>query len=339
MDEPMETIVLRNFLRGDMKSLKLALFAVLVTGCVQVSTPTFEDSTQAVNAASPTTMVVPSTSQTAALLPTDTPTPIPTLQAEQANVKFLELLSDNGGCQLPCLWNITPGESSYQETQATLSPLSGISGDLAGFLTEGIVISPNYTEDDLILSTIVSFNMESIFGNQVVNRIFFRARGFDEDENFVYDSILFAERLRLYMLPAVLSEQGIPAAVMVSTYEGSDRGKHLPGFDVVLLYPDRGIMAIYTTSRQLIGRNVRSCLASAHVEIHLSPVGQPDAFVEMLEQTHQWGFLWPDPQDGPYWKHIETATSMTLEEFYEVFRQPTDRCIETPIDVWPTPDN
>ena len=34
---------------------------------------------------------------------------------------------------------------------------------------------------------------------------------------------------------------------------------------------------------------------------------------------------------------LEEATSMSVEQFYEIFRNPTDKCIETPTNLWPTP--
>lgn len=314
--------------------MSLMIIMVLAAGCAQVSTPSIEASTQVVNTDVPTATIIPS--HTSTPLPTSTPPPIPTLPVEQAKARFLGLLSDNGNCRLPCLWGITPGESIYQDMRSVLMPISSLSVRTYIFPGPG-GIDPRYKEDNLEILINLRF---SYTDNDIVGRFYFEARGFGADDNLVYDSMLFGERLRPYMLPAVLSDHGIPTAVMVSTDgEQNDRGKNVPGFYVVLLYPDQGIMAIYTTSRQLVGGNVRGCLANAHVQIYISPTGQPEAFTEMLAQTHQWGFLWPDSQDSPYWKHIETATSLTLEEFYETFRQPIDKCLETPLSIWPIPDN
>jgi hypothetical protein len=37
--------------------------------------------------------------------------------------QLLDLYLNNGGCQLPCWWGITPGETSWQEAREKLSPL------------------------------------------------------------------------------------------------------------------------------------------------------------------------------------------------------------------------
>ena len=37
-----------------------------------------------------------------------------------------------------------------------------------------------------------------------------------------------------------------------------------------------------------------------------------------------------------HFKSLEEATSMTLDEFYQVFKDPdTTQCLETPADLWP----
>jgi hypothetical protein len=91
---------------------------------------------------------------------------------------------------------------------------------------------------------------------------------------------------------------------------------------------------MYTTSKQFIGKNIQGCPQNAHVELELFPSGVSDSFSELLAKT-QWAGIWPVPTDKPYVKSIEQATSMSLQEFYQTFSQPTDKCIETPINLWP----
>jgi hypothetical protein len=253
---------------------------------------------------------------------------------------LLELLENNGGCHLPCLWGITPEKSTYPEARAILEPLSSISS-LTGFRADGGSISPTYAEGDLFLDTDVSFLSEE----QIVNRVTFRAREMRNvtspsgEAGFagVFDSASFGERVGYFLLPHILSEQGMPEAVLISTDGGPERGRDVPGFYVLLFYPDQGLLVSYTTYRELAGANVRGCLSSAHVELELAPPGHGDSFSEYLSQT-QWANLWPVPADSPHWKPIEKATSMSLDEFYETFRQATDQCIETPASIWPVPE-
>ena len=43
--------------------------------------------------------------------PTATPLPFPTLESAEMQSFIAEMLSTNGGCELPCWWGITPGET------------------------------------------------------------------------------------------------------------------------------------------------------------------------------------------------------------------------------------
>jgi hypothetical protein len=59
--------------------------------------------------------------------PTGSPTimwtPIATYSPTQALEKLLEFFSNNGGCELPCLWGITPGKTNVAAMLSLLRPL------------------------------------------------------------------------------------------------------------------------------------------------------------------------------------------------------------------------
>jgi len=46
-----------------------------------------------------------------------TPTSVPTLADSEEQELVLNLLQDNGGCQLPCWWGFTPGETTWHTAQ------------------------------------------------------------------------------------------------------------------------------------------------------------------------------------------------------------------------------
>lgn len=271
-------------------------------------------------------------------LPTDTPTltsastMIPTLPEEEARIKLLELLSDNGGCRLPCLWAVTLGKSTYQEAQDTLAPLASISG-LTGFIREGGTVSPVYVEGELEIYTAVGFLANP--DNNIVYHISFNAEAHRPVEQGgyenVFDSEFFGDKVSTYMLPHVLSEQGPPSSVSIATLGGPLTRGGTGGFDILLLYPNHGILVNYTTQMHLVGANVRGCPSNAHVEVKLYPPGHGDSFFELLEQI-DWSVK------NNWYKPLEEVTSMSVGEFYEAFRKPTDKCIETPANLWPIPE-
>ena len=327
----------------------LLLFIMLVAGCSQV--------TESKATSSPAASVLPvsSASPTDTMLPTLTPavtdtstqsstsTAVPILSVEDARKRLLELLATNGDCRLPCLWGITPGKNSDQEARNILMPLSSISAPeliyfepipLRGVL--GGTITPLYVEGDLRLNV----RMGYLYGEDgIVSRIGFRAleQQLSKDEYGnqltapIFDSPIFAKRTEYYSISHVLTEQGIPDSVMISFYLPSDNPTFAGGFEIALLYPEQGIWAHYTMPLYSQSGTQRGCPASAHVEMDLYPSGNPEAFYSLLEETD-----WARMKQG--YKPVEEATSMSLEEFYETFRNPTDQCIETPENLWLPPE-
>jgi hypothetical protein len=315
-------------------SLSLVLFMALVSSCAQPNknATTLASETPSLPASSATP--VPSFTP----LPTDSPAPtftltaIPTLPVEEAQAKLLKLLSDNGGCRLPCIWGIVLGESAYREAQAALLPISSIS-ELTSFTPESGAMFPVYTEGDLQIYTNIGFIANS--ENNIVNHIAFNAEahrplaqgGYAD----VFDSKFFGEKVSAYSLSHVLTEQGVPSSIMIETAGGPLTRGGTGGFDILLLYPDQGILVNYKTQMHLNGANVRGCPSNAYVQMELYPPGQPDSFFEGLKQTD-----WPLKMTG--YKPLEETTSMSVQEFYDTFREPTDKCLETSAKLWPTPE-
>lgn len=318
--------------------LILTMVVIMAVGCAQTANQTTAPLTKL------TTLPATSFTPTETPLPTFTPTPeatstlspIPGLPEEQAHAKLLKLIANNGECHLPCLWGITPGKSTFEEARAILMPISSLA--YATYLdssTSGNV-DLHYVEDDLTHYWNVGFTSP---GSGIVNHIRVLAavwKEFPDGNMYNFDSAAFGKRTTYYSLGHVLSEQGMPASVIMQTLGNQIVGKDVESFHVLLVYPNQGLFIRYSTYSQLVGANLRGCLANAHIEMELYPAGDADGFSKALSQT-DWAFTWPKFASNLYWKSIEEATSMTLEQFYETFRQPTDMCIETPATLWPAP--
>jgi hypothetical protein len=326
----------------------LLLFATVVTGC----TPSTDSGTTSSPKApvllvstSPTETMPPTLTPTATgtLTPAFTPTTVPTLPAEDARKRLLELLANNGDCRLPCLWGITPGKSNNQEARTILIPLSSIAipemtsfEPLNGIL--GGTITSIYVEDELRLNARTGYD---VYGDDdIINSVDFRVLedGLYKKDKYgnqiktpIFDSTTFGKRIEYYSLSHVLSEQGIPDSVMI--YIPRVEGYPIVAgiLEAALLYPDQGIWIKYTMSMVNNGNIIKGCPANAHIEMQLYPSGNPESFFSLLEETD-----WGRTKTG--YKPLEEATSMSVEKFYETFRNPTDKCIETPTNLWPTPE-
>lgn len=311
------------------------LFVMLAIGCAQT--------TRNVETSQPTTIATlvrtittrPTLALTPSIVPADTLTAIPILPEKEARVQLLALLADNGGCRLPCLLGITPGKTTYTEARAILLSFSGISISMkVSDDTSPDSVWLTYDEGDSRTFIQLSYLYAS---DGVINHIAFNAAEYEEfagNRSLVFDSKNFGKRLSPYMLPGILSEFGKPASVVIHT-----SGKQITGsggFEILLFYPDQGIFVHYITQMETVGANARGCPANAEVELELYPSDDADAFDNALSQT-EWAFAWPELAENPSWKPIDKATSMSLEQFYETFRQPTDKCIETPLKGWYVP--
>ena len=326
----------------------LLLFVMVFAGCTQSTESTITSSPTApvlLISASPTETMPPILTPTATntLTPTFTPTTVPTLPAEEARKRLLELLATNGDCRLPCLWGITPGKSYHQEAQTILIPLSSIAipemtsfEPLNGIL--GGAITALYVEDKLRLNAGIGYDVFD--DGNTVRSIGFRVleEGLYKKDEYgnqiktpIYDSPTFGKRVEYYSLSHVLSEQGIPDSVMIyiPRVEGYPLVVGTGIMEAALLYPEQGIWIKYTMSMYNNGNIIKGCPANAHIEMELYPSGNPESFFSLLEQT-DWGRT-----KGGY-KPLEDTTSMSLEQFYETFRNQTDQCIETPTNLWST---
>lgn len=293
-------------------------------------------STRNIDHTTPTSMPMPTHTLTPGptftLTPSRTLTVISTLAVEDARLRLLDLLDNNGDCRLPCLWGITPGESMYQDAKEILMPLSSIS-DFTAF-SDGVGnIMPNYPEGDLN----IYINIDFLTNDDIVSGIAFEGRALkerkeDQGSDSIFDSHIFGERLNLYMLPHILAVYGHPSSVLLSTLAELPDQRYGQGhFKVLLLYPDQGILVHYTTEMSIVGENVVGCLANAHVKIALGPSGDSESFYELLAPTN-----WPNLINN--YLPLEHVTSMTIDDFYQTFRQPVDICLETPANLWPVPE-
>jgi hypothetical protein len=322
------------------KRFSLLLFMAIVAGCSSVAensiTPSLETPALSVGSVSPNETVVSTSIDEATSTALPQLTVFPTLSVEDAHKRLLDLLVTNGNCSLPCLWGLTSGESSYLEARVVLIPLSSIA-ETAYFGTSNPEddISPLYVEGDLRLNARVLY----LYGRDgVISLITFRlleekvvtdANGNWISKQPIFDSTTFIERIEYYSLFHVLNEQGLPSSVLIAT-------SNLPdpvvagGFDIALLYPEQGIWVNYTMPMYNHDNTKTGCPINAHVEISLTPSGNPKTFFSLLEKT-DWGVT----KNG--YKLLEEVTSMSVTEFYETFRNSPDVCIDTPVELWPVP--
>jgi hypothetical protein len=272
--------------------------------------------------------------------PTHTPTITssmtlaPTLPKGEAGSRLLDLLATNGDCRLPCIWGITPGINNYQEAQNLLLPLSSIS--FRPYFESGLgTILPVYIENETEIVT--DFGFLSNEKTEIIYRIRFSAGVYKDIPDptnpgsfysvSIDGSTPIGKKIAYYMLPNILSENGRPSSVLIQTLSIPGENPDYAPFEMILQYPDQGIFIYYGLERRTSGTNVLGCLLNNNVEMNLFPSGDPDSFTNSIAPL--WG------ERIPAYKPLEETTTMSIDDFYETFRQPTTQCVVTPSDLWP----
>jgi hypothetical protein len=353
------TLESKEELGGKMKSLKvtflLGLMLAITTGCVKSNGFQVTESreiptkflagtsyftatpTQTIRNSIPSSTLTPQPNFppifTHSITPLPTSTVIPTLPVEAARSRLLYLLDNNGNCYLPCLWGIIPGESTFQDARKILEPLASIS-DFTNFSSGLGAIDPIYTTSDLMIYTTIRFI--TFPSSNIVSLISFDGRALREINGGigvedVFFSNAFGEKLKYFMLPNILSEYGKPTAVLLSTLSEFPPANYGQGhFKILLIYPNDGILIHYTTEMRVVGNNVLGCPLNAHVDLELLPSGDSNSFFSNLSSS------WQNKIQG--YLSIEITTLMTIDSFYETFRNSPEACIETPANLWPMPE-
>ena len=280
--------------------------------------------------------------------PTATVTPIPTYSLNQAYQQITSWVEDNGGCQLPCLWGFTPGQTSLADIaqlHATFEEMylaedfgiwTSRHGDRGGV---SLII---YDED-----TQTNIDMSYDFkGEEKLKLITFLAKafqvigsGFERELHYIFGSDELLELVDEYTLSNLLINYGSPTSILIAPYY--DERPEVPGpswiwFSVVLIYEDQGILAEYIMPRRMIGDSYAACV-DQNLEISII-TWDPSQSIELKEIVSVSSFLGISPNFIDYFKPLEEATTLTIDQFTEILQDPeTDACIYTPMEMWPNP--
>jgi len=287
--------------------------AALTSVTVTPSTPLM---TVAQETTAPTLTPIPATliaSPTATALPTSTPpptwTPRPTLPPAEAEAVVADLLTHNAGCQLPCWWGFTPGQTTWQTAGGFLATVS-----LRTTISDG-------PSNDFSIDVMVPVPTK-IFPTPLTH-YFYVKNGIVERMN------IFPGYSTAYSLTAILGTYGQPAEVWLLTMSDSPDGT-LP-FNVSLFYPEQGILVEYSDSKTTLqGDRITSC--PQKVRFPSINLWAPE-----LKITSTEAFSWRiGNREKSDYRPLEEATGMDVQSFYETFKkQGNSVCLETPVDLWP----
>ncbi len=251
------------------------------------------------------------------ILPTEEPVALSTISPDAVKPFVLELTNDNQNCLLPCFWNITPGDTEWQNAEAFLSTFAY---RISYGATDG-------TFSDVPLGDSFIAWMY-LFLPEISNAPFSYA--FEIQDGIVSMIDAYILSVPNYTLPVILNDYGQPTEIWLLTANAPM--DDVLGFNLTLFYEQHNFMLVYSGDGEIIDGKVRGCFSGGE-DLHLV-VWSPEknlTFVEAVDGLH-------NPRPIIYDLPLEEATEVSVETFYDTFRNANEpACIETPIDLWPGP--
>lgn len=262
----------------------------------------------------PTPSNTPTSSPTLQPKATQTPFAISTPLGESAAEQVLWLLETNNGCELPCWWGITPGQTDWPTAQKFLSIFDSN-------IYEAAVTS------ELTYYGIRIPLLPEIFRVDQTELGILAHDGFVEK---IFTDVSFGNTppgyLTSYTLSMFLTNYGQPSEVWLFTYRSAFEGNELP-FAVVLFYADEGIVGLFSDNGGRQGDIVQGC-PQKDVVSFLS-LWEPSLDLTFAQVINGTSALERD------YLALEDATEMDIEAFYETFKNADNTtCLETPASLW-----
>jgi hypothetical protein len=251
----------------------------------------------------------------------ETPSGIATMTNSDREKLVQNFLEPSENCQLPCLWEIIPGETSWLDIENRLR-------------SQGIesVVSVSL-ENGNILHGPVGFNLQNkhiinnfsfIESDGVVKMIHLESDGYANSE-------YFQKQWHEYSPKQIMINYGKPSRVWLKTRARTMGDRH--SYYLWLVYNNNDFIIQYVGFLEEKGQFLQVCprfengMDIMWLQIHIQASKDSD----LLENMG--GLVSPEPQAGK--KSIEVATGLSVDEFYELFIQEQNpACFDTPAEIW-----
>ena len=227
------------------------------------------------------------------------------------------MLGTNAGCELPCWWGITPGETKW-EMVPEIFGVYGITGHLYRNTTLSYGFDPPRGERRYYYNLVFHLTHQEGLVHSI--RIQSQVLGDLKTNRFPQD-------WQRYALHQVLSRYGQPSQVMLEFWPNPP-GPYYP-YSLLVFYDHQGILIRYGGSA-IPGEPFRMCPKLEEIDylnLWLRPPGEGPSLLELADL---------DRAELAQMLPLEEATGMGIQTFYETFREADATvCLESPVEVWP----
>jgi hypothetical protein len=294
----------------------------------QTATPVPATSTR-MNTATPTRKPSPKPTWTPSptwFWKSETPTPGPTQDAE-TEALVLDLLHNNGGCELPCWWGFTPGKT-YWTTARDFFLSKGIDFSDPTFLPfqKRGIFDASFRVEKYGFNTGADFFVE----NGIIKLIESGGRTYWAPDTTKFGDPFYLKAMEKYLLSEILISQGKPEQVLI--YIIPNKAIDLPDYYLLLFYPEKGILVEYDGQSKQFGEDLRLCPQTAFVYFKL---WSPEAGLSLKEAFSYERFLTKGDQLNflNYFRPWEKASGRSIDDFVNKFKA-SNACFITPTWLW-----
>ncbi len=314
-------------------------------------TPTFPIQPSEEFTSTPTpSPTIPTYTSTTTLLPT--PTQLPVFSTTEAQDVLSQFVINNGGCQLPCVFGLTPGVSDISSSGSILryfqehensseNVKNGVDISTIGKVDNGGIFITFYKEQ---IGVSLDFGFQAT-GNIVayitmgaeVKKFIQYVYGFDA--KIVFGDPYFTELAKSLSLSYILSKYGAPEKILVLPFPDIPYHPSPPAlymFDFVLYYPNQGFLIEYFAKRDEKNGQYIGCPNQSY-KIKLSTWDPSDELT--IDQAIK-DFSSTDgitPGNLERFMPIQNQTNLSIAQFTELYKNPkAQECISTQKEIWPT---
>jgi hypothetical protein len=167
---------------------------------------------------------------------TPRPSPLPTINAEDAGNLINKLLEDNSGCSLPCFWGFTPGDTGYEEAVAFMERFGNIADSNSLYVRNSFIEDSHLTSISLMEgNTRIYMEIDINDHEGMLRRTMFNTGAYREDL-VSYGNPFYQQAMEYFFLPSILAAYGKPSVVLIAPFP--DELPYIGDYSMVLYYPD-----------------------------------------------------------------------------------------------------
>lgn len=258
-----------------------------------------------------------------------TPTP------DQTKALLLDMLQTNGGCALPCIWGLTPGDTSEQSARQSLARFNGsIPNDLDiefhDFGDSVRLFAATGIDERTIIADISAY-----FEHEELSFVSFHASG---REGWLGDQLfgdpVIQAAINGFDLSRVLSLLGSPEKILAFAWRlepGSQEG--WSPLSLILYYPRQGMLVEYVMPAEIEGDRMLGRPRKAEVATWACPGGKNIPVEEVVSKGAGDGI---NPLNADAYMDIEDVTGLAHADFVERFSgSGSEDCLTTSASTWP----